>query len=205
MISIRGYASSFAYVRVLDDGTHEHIAPNAFIVRNTDLRWGSHDDGAMRFATSADGSLQCFQDSYGLGFEADFPTTRHTLAILRAVSRLEVGASIAFASTHTEQWEADGVRRCRIMRGELDHVTLAGNVADEGAFVWLSDAHPVACALWHVSGSQVIWRGLRPAPRRGGETHRDLTWRRRRGRPLDLCSTGSMGSCGHLPLLVIEP
>jgi hypothetical protein len=96
MFSIRGYACPFNSVAVRpDDGVHQEIAPNALTLRrNVEFLFGSHDQNALRFASTTNDTARFFNDAYGLGFEAEFALTRKTIAIMRAAKRLELRASV---------------------------------------------------------------------------------------------------------------
>src|SRR4051812_26951008 len=95
-ILIRGYAVTYDQTVFLGhgDGRLERILPGAFSAqlaagKPIKLQAYTHDPHEPAIASTVDGTLTLFEDSYGLGFEAKYNPRVHGWGMVQAMVRRE--------------------------------------------------------------------------------------------------------------------
>jgi HK97 family phage prohead protease len=116
--------------------------------------------GNVRVATTWNRSLRIWQDTHGLAFELDVPTTPLGLGLRAMITSgadgCSVGYSILASTTTTEH--LDGFPRHVVSHAEIDHLTIIDAGAWAGARCWLASAPPegmtpdiaAAARRWHL-------------------------------------------------------
>lgn len=146
-IMFRGIAAPVDRVGMIAAGCFERILPGAFVNgrprRPVVLQFASHDAGAPRLATTADGSLRLFEDSpAGLTFEADIRLDNKSLsALLYALRQGATGCSVNFSKRQKATVPfRNGEQLDKVVAGEIDHIAVG--VADpcyRETAIWRAD------------------------------------------------------------------
>jgi HK97 family phage prohead protease len=157
-IRIRGYTGVFNSVYTFDGGSKlERVVPGAFALGGRSVRMAyGHDD--RRFASTADGSLQLWQDAHGLAFEAVVAASSAVArGLVAGVRRGEFrGASVCFSARDVRRVIDRGREVEVVVRGEISEVSLTGEPADPETAVWIADEDPDELPP-HVALAQARW------------------------------------------------
>ncbi len=104
---VAGYATLYDVPVTLEDGSTEIIRHNAFqstLDRGAPFlraAWNHHR--GTEWASVADGTLECWQDDFGLAFQANVAATPHGASVARYVAGGAAGASILFTPLRSKK------------------------------------------------------------------------------------------------------
>ncbi|CAN7203484.1 HK97 family phage prohead protease [Rhizobium sp. LjRoot30] len=153
-IFVQGYALPWdrpAFV----DGLVETVAPCAVAAqtpRNIRMLYGSHaEEGQRVYAQTRDGTLQFFQDDYGLGFYAALDDASPAVrSAARAIgSGMVSQCSVNFVNMSRRE---DG----RVIWAAIDHVALVAQGAYSDTACWLADT-PINQRHEDVRAHSLMW------------------------------------------------
>jgi uncharacterized protein len=158
-VKIQGYASVYGVAYEIGDNL-ERIAPGAFNLGHYETCALFAHEHNWRIGWTRDRSLQLWQDSYGLAFQLDVPSTHSGLGLMDGIRRGHFrGCSFHNADDRAVAFDVvnEGGREIHVIRRiNVDEISICPAGRNPEASCWLNVEHPEYLAP-HARHARVQW------------------------------------------------